>query len=243
MFIKLKWRKFNVEVREAEGRVFGIQAGAPVSITGGKVSVNTGNAEGGSAIYGWGDITIADALVSVTAKGNGIHAPQGSVNIDCADTETNVTVSFQEYAVYGKNQINISEKLEIKIPENGIITQAQTEEGETYTYISTEDGTLAGEAVIASVENTGDEEPDDEEPGDMEEPDDMETSEDMETPDDMENADTEEESEEMKESGSGENNMSVKTGDNTPIAVLVLTSIVSFAIIIITARKKLKCNS
>ena len=148
----------QVEVGDAESRIFGIQAGAPVTITGGRVFVTTGNANGSSAIYGWGDITIVDAEVDVTSNGNGIYAPGGNVNIDCTDVAvaanrpmllgTRVIVDAKDYGVYGQTGISISDKLIIKTPENGSITQVQTEEEESYSYIASEDGLSAGNIDI-----------------------------------------------------------------------------------------------
>lgn len=209
----------KVEVGDAQERVYGIQAGAPVTITGGKVLVDTGNTEKSSAIYGWGDITIADSEVDIISKGDGIYAPDGNVNVSCTDKTTKVTVDANGYGVYGQNGISISDNLVIDVPENGTIVQVQTEDGENYSYISAENESIAEKVTIVPIGSE-----DTQKPGDTEEPDNVENPEDTKTP------------------ASEEKSPSVQTGDNTQVGLWMVLSITMLAVIVIL-RKRNYLNS
>ena len=151
----------GVIVGDTENQSYGLQASTTLEITGGKVFVEKGSASRGAAVYAAGELNIADAEVRVISQGNGIYAPYGSVNVECTEVTasedrplllgTRVEVDAKGYAVYGQQSVAVSENLTIETPENGIITQVQTEEGESYSYISSEDGTAPEKVKIVPL--------------------------------------------------------------------------------------------
>lgn len=207
----------NVQVSVGSTKEFcyGILAGASINITGGKVFVENGEAERASAIHGWGDINIKDAEVAVISKGEGIVAPIGSVNISSEEMLTKITVDTESYGIYAQKGIDISDNLMIDLLENAKIFQGQTEEGEQYSYIGAEDGSIAVNLAIRPIEND-----DTEKSGDVEEPGDVEGTEDENILEDVENV------------------KSVQTGDQTQLGLWIILCVAMLSMIGVIGKKK-----
>lgn len=114
---------------------YGIQVAGGLDIHGGNVIIVSGNAPNSNGIWVFGNVDITDAYVDISAGGNGIYAPFGSVNIACTEvnavlqpspglTGTEVIVhSGGDYGVYASGGVSISENLAVETPENGKIVQ------------------------------------------------------------------------------------------------------------------------
>jgi len=153
--------KISIIVGDAGIQSYGLQSSGTISITDSKIYVETGTAPNGSAIEAFLDILISDSELGVKSEGNGIKSFWGSVEIASTDVKaaknqpvlegTRVIVDAKNYSIYSKNGITISDKLVIEVPEKGIVTQSQTEDGEAYYYISLEDGNTTGKAEIVPL--------------------------------------------------------------------------------------------
>lgn len=127
---------------------YGIQVSGPFDISGGSVYITGGSAAECSGIWSFGDISIKDALLDITAAGTGISAPFGKLSVSCTEVTPamggaygmNGTKVFLRagngYGVLVSGDVVISDNLTVKKPLNGFVAQ-----------------TADGNKTIVSVEN------------------------------------------------------------------------------------------
>ena len=110
---------------------YGIQNATDVDINGGTVYVRCGSAPESHGIWSFEDVNIKDAVVDITAGGNGISASWGSVNIGCTEvgvtkagayklSGTKVTIHASgAYGILSQGEVTLNELLAVNVPENG----------------------------------------------------------------------------------------------------------------------------